>query len=308
MTTLHQALADYLCVRRSLGYKLQRTEKLLRQFLDYLDTAGTEIITTEHALTWACQTGPSHSSWQSQRLAVVRGFARYLQSIDIDAEVPPQDLLPGRPRRASPYLYTQQETTALIEAAKTLGAPLRVATYQTLIGLLTVTGMRIGEAIDLDRDDFDAQDAALTVRHAKFNKTRELPLHVTTVSALQHYLEQRDRAQLQTKTPALLVSLAGTRLLYANVQHTFQRLVRQAGLVAHTRACRPRLHDMRHSFAVNTLIDAYQQGADTQQRLTLLSTYLGHVDPGWTYWYLSASPELLGQAAERLAAYNGGGS
>lgn len=308
MKTLHQALADYLRVRRSLGYKLQRSEKLLRQFLNYLDAAGAESISTEHALTWACQTGPSHSSWRSQRLAVVRGFARYLQSIDIDAEVPPQDLLPWQSRRASPYLYTEQEIMALIEAAKTLGSPFRTATYQTLIGLLAVTGMRVGEAIGLDCNDLNAQYAVLTVRHAKFNKNRELPLHVTTVAALQRYLKQRNRAQCQIKTPALLVSLAGTRLLYANVQHTFQRLVNQAGLKARTRACRPRLHDIRHSFAVNTLIDAYQQGADTQQRLTLLSTYLGHADPGWTYWYLSASPELLGQAAERLTLHSGGES
>lgn len=308
MTTLHQALTDYLFVRRSLGYKLQRAEKLLRQFLDYLDAAGTELITTEHALTWACQTGPSRSSWQSQRLAVVRGFARYLQSLDIDAEVPLQDLLPWQSRRASPYLYTEQEIMALIEAATTLGSPLRVATYQTLIGLLSVTGMRVGEAIDLDSDDFDAEHAVLTVRHAKFNKTRELPLHATTVVALQRYHEQRGCAQRKAKTSALFISLAGTRLHYANVQHTFQRLVRQAGLVARTRACRPRLHDLRHNFAVSTLIDAYRQGADTQQRLTLLSTYLGHVDPGWTYWYLSASPELLGQAAERLVQHSGGGS
>ena len=305
MSTLRQALVDYLRLRRSLGYKLRRPEKLLQQFLDYLEATGVETITTERALAWACQPRVTDSSWRSQRLCVVRGFANYLQNVAIHAEVPPRDLLPWRPRRASPYLYTEQEIVALIEAAKTLSSPLRVATYQTLIGLLAVTGMRVGEAINLDRHDFDARHGVLVIRHAKFNKTRELPLHATTVEVLRCYLDRRDHQRLQGRSPALLVSPAGTRLLYCNVQWTFQRLVRRVGLVARTRSCRPRIHDLRHSFAVRTLIDAYRDGADTQQRLTVLSTYLGHVDPAGTYWYLSASPELLGRAAERLQQHGG---
>jgi len=305
MSKLRQALVDYLRLRRSLGYKLRRPEKLLHQFLDYLEAAGVETLTTEHALAWACQPKETNSGWRSQRLSVVRGFANYLHNVDIHAEVPPRDLLPGRPRRASPYLYTEQEIGALIEAAKTLSSPLRISTYQTLIGLLVVTGMRVGEAINLDRDDFDARDGVLLIRHAKFNKTRELPLHATSVAALRRYLARRDRKPLATQTPALFISPAGTRLLYCNVQWTFQRLVRQAGLRARTRSCRPRIHDLRHSFAVRTLIDAYQDGADVQQRLTVLSTYLGHLDPARTYWYLSASPELLATAAERLERYGG---
>lgn len=305
MSKLRQALVDYLRLRRSLGYKLRRTEKLLEQFLDHLEAAGAETITTEHALAWACQPKGTNSGWRSQRLSVVRGFANYLQNVDIHAEVPPRDLLPWRPQRASPYLYTEQQIVALIEAAKTLSSPLRITTYQTLIGLLAVTGMRVGEAINLDRDDFDARHGVLLIRHAKFNKTRELPLHATTVAALRCYLDRRDRQRLRVRSPALLISPAGTLLLYCNVQWTFQRLVRQAGLVARTRSCRPRIHDLRHSFAVRTLIDAYRDRADTQQRLTVLSTYLGHVDPAKTYWYLPASPELLGTAAERLERYGG---
>lgn len=305
MKSLHEALADYLQLRRSLGYKLMRSEKLLHQFLAYLDTVDAETITTEHALTWACQPPASKSSWHSQRLTVVRGFARYLASLDLPVEVPPASALPWRPCRATPYLYTEQEIAALIEAANTMHAPLRVITYQTLIGLLAVTGMRVGEAINLNRADFDGPNGVVVVRHAKFNKTRELPLHATTVAALQHYLNQRERQQGPDRTPALLISTAGTRLLYCNVHLTFQRLVRQAGLVARTRACRPRIHDLRHSFAVRTLIEAYETGGDTQQRLTALSTYLGHANPGRTYWYLSASPELLGWAAKRLAQHAG---
>ena len=300
MTDLHHALADYLSLRRSLGYKLRRSEKLLHQFIDFLEAAGTQTITTKRALAWACQPENGGINWRAHRLSVVRVFANYLHAMDATAEVPPQDLLPCVPRRASPYLYSEEEIAALIQAASTLRSPLRVATYQTLIGLLAVTGMRIGEAIGLDRQDFDAGHGVLIIHHAKFNKTRELPLHPTTIAALRRYLAHRDRQRSAVSTPALFISTAGTRLLYCGVQWTFQRLVRRAGIVARTTRCRPRIHDLRHAFAVNTLLDAYRDGSDTHHRLTLLSTYLGHVDPAATYWYLSAAPELLAKAAERL--------
>jgi len=305
MNTLRRMLADYLRLRRSLGYKLRRSEKLLNQFLNHLEAARVKTITTQHALAWACQPIGCNNNWRSQRLSIVRGFASYLQSIDVAVEVPPRELLPARPRRASPYLYSEQEFASLIEAAKTLSSPLRVATYQTLIGLLAVTGLRVGEAINLDRDDFDAKQGLLLIRHAKFNKTREIPLHQSTVAVLSRYLARPDRQRLRTKSAPLLISPAGTRLLYCNVHWTFQRLVRRVGLAPRTGSCRPRIHDTRHSFAVQTLIDAYRDGADAQHRLTLLSTYLGHSDPARTYWYLSASPELLGRAAERLEQRRG---
>jgi integrase len=305
MTPLRHALADYLSLRRSLGYKLRRPEKLLHQFIDYLEAAGAETITTKHALAWACQPENGDASWWAHRLSVVRVFANYLHAVDATGEVPPRDLLPWRSHRASPYLYPEEEIAALIEAASMLRSPLRVATYQTLIGLLAVTGMRVGEAIGLDRHDFEAHHGVLVIHHAKFNKTRELPLHPTTVAALRRYLACRDRQRPAARTPALFISTAGTRLLYCNVQWTFQRLVRQAGLVPRTASCRPRIHDLRHAFAVRTLLEAYRDGSDTQQRLTLLSTYLGHVDPAGSYWYLSAAPELLAKAAERLDRQRG---
>ena len=306
MNALRKALREYLQLRRSLGYELRRADKLLHQFLGYLEAAGVTTITTEHALSWACQPPGCDSNWRSQRLTVVRGFASYLRNVDVAVEVPPPDLLPGRPRRASPYLYSDQEIVALIGAAKMLSSPLRVATYQVLIGLLAVTGMRVGEAINLNRDDFDAAQGVLIIRQAKFNKTRELPLHVTTVAALRRYLAHRDYRRLRPRTAALFISPAGARLLYCNVHWTFRRLVRRAGLTPRTRSCRPRIHDIRHSFAVRTLIDAYQNGADAGQRLAVLSTYLGHSDPARTYWYLSGSPELLGRAAARLEQHGGG--
>ncbi len=300
MSGLRQSLADYLMLRRSLGYKLERPEKLLTQFIDYLDAHGVDTITVESALAWARLPDNANPNWWAHRLAAVRGFAAYLHTLDPATEVPARDLLPSRPQRASPYLYSDAEILALIDAAATLRSPLRAATYQTLIGLLAVTGMRVGEAIRLNRDDFDPGTGVLVVRWTKNAKTRELPLHPTTVTALADYLTRRQLDESTPTSPALFVSSAGTRLLHCNIHSTFKILRRHAGLPARTGACRPRIHDLRHSFAVNTLLDAYRHGHDAQHRLGLLSTYLGHVDPAGTYWYLSAAPELLALAAERL--------
>lgn len=300
MNDLHLALADYLNLRRSLGYKLRRQEKLLNQFIkSFLDT-GAPTITTQHALTWACQPKNACNNWWSYRLSAVRGFANYLHASDPTVEVPSPDLLPWRAHRAIPYLYREDEIVELINAAGMLSSPLRAATYQTLIGLLTVTGMRVGEAINLDRQDFDARNGTLIIREAKFNKTRELPLHPTAVTALKRYLTRRNRVSCAARSEALFISPTGSRLLYCNVHSTFQRLVSQVTLTQRTGRCRPRIHDLRHAFAVNALLDAYRDGSDTQQRLTLLSTYLGHANPASSYWYLSAAPELLTKAAERL--------
>ncbi len=237
-------------------------------------------------------------SW-AHRLTVVRGFAGYLHVLDEVHEVPPTDVLPWKSHRANPFLYTDAEIAALLRAAATLRFPLRVATYQTLIGLLVVTGMRVGEAIDLDADDFDNDRGVLLIRKGKGGATRQLPLHASTTAAVRAYLHGRDRRST-ARTTALLISPAGTRLLYCNVQWTFQKLLRQAGIEARSSSCRPRIHDLRHSFAVSGLLDAYTRDLDIDRRLTLLATYLGHRSPAGTYWYLSAAPELLAAALERL--------
>ena len=307
MTALRQALVGYLSLRRSLGYKLRRPEKLLQQFIDFLEAAGATTITTEHALAWACQPKNGNENWWAYRLSAVRVFASYVHASDASAEVPPRDLLPSRPQRATPYLYSEQDIAAIVAAAGGLRTPLRRTTYQTLIGLLAVTGMRVGEAIGLDRRDFDAAAGVLLIQHAKFDKTREVPLHPTTVAALRRYLVCVDRECAARRTPALFLSTSGTRLVYCNVHWTFKRLAHQAGLLPRTAQCRPRIHDLRHAFAVNTLLDACRNGSEAQC-LTLLPTYLGHVDPAASYWYLSAAPELLAIAAERLEHRQGVGS
>jgi integrase/recombinase XerD len=184
-----------------------------------------------------------------------------------------------------------------------LSTPLRRATFTTLIGLLTVTGIRVGEAIALDRGDVDLTEGRLTVRFGKFGKTRELALHPSTVTALRRYRQLRRRLAPATGTTAFFVSQAGTRLIYCNVHHVFHRAVQAAGLMPRSALCRPRIHDLRHTFAVRAMLDAYAAGEDGQTRLTLLSTWLGHVHPASTYWYLSASPELMAAAGQRLDTY-----
>jgi integrase len=308
MSTLRQTLADYLAMRRSLGYGLVRDEKLLVQFLAFLDARGENRLTIETALAWARLPGDNHRRWISMRLSVVRGFAVFLRGIDPAAEVPPPDLLPGCKSRATPYLYSKEDIAALLTVAAGLRTPHHVATFRTLIALLWVSGMRIGEAIGLDRDDFDATSGLLTIRNGKFGKSRSLPLHPTTVSALGDYLGRDDRPRSSASIPALFLSTAGTRLHYTCVQVAFKRLAHRARLAPRSATCRPRLHDLRHSFAVCTLLDAYRDGGEPATRLTLLSTYLGHVDPGKTYWYLSAAPELLALASERLERHLGGGA
>lgn len=305
---LRESLDDYLTMRRALGYRLARPEKLLNQFLDHLGDVDAGGVTVDAALAWACLPAAGNGNWWAYRLSVVRGFAAYLHAFDPTVEVPATDLLPWQVRRACPYLYSESDIAELIAAASSLSTPLRRATFATLIGLLAVTGMRVGEAIALDRDDLDTRNGLLVVRRGKFDKSRELVLHPSTIDALRGYLRRRDKVDPSPQSPALFVSTAGTRLLYCNVHWTFHRLVQRAGLTPRSAGCRPRIHDLRHSFAVASMLDAYAAGEDGQARLTLISTYLGHVDPAGTYWYLSASPELLALAAQRLEQHTAGQS
>ena len=298
MSTLRKALADYLTMRRALGYKLDKAERLLGQFVAFAEDRGEAHIRTETALTWATRPEDAAAIWTSRRLAEVRLFARHLRTLDEATEVPPDDLLPARARRATPYLYTPQEVADLMRATEILRGSHVQATYRTLIGLLATTGMRIGEAIGLDRDDFDAGNGIVTIRHGKFDKARVLPLHPSTVAALDDYLRRDDRPR-ERNTPTLLISSTAKRLRYTTVQPIFQKLLRHCGIAPHSATCRPRIHDLRHSFAVSTIVDDYRSG-NPGSRLAILSTYLGHADPGDTYWYLSAAPELLGLAGERL--------
>lgn len=303
---LHAAVDDYLALRRAMGFKLTGAGRLLHGYVDHLHDHGDRTVTVDNALAWATSLPDAQPVWWAKRLGVVRGFAVYLHAFDPTVEIPPADLLPYGSRRAEPFIYTETDIAALLDAASGL-RPLRAATYTTLIGLLAVTGMRVGEAIGLDRTDLDVRQGALTVHHGKFGKSRRLPLHPTTTHALATYLHARGQhLDRPVTTPALLVSTAGTRLIYNNVRLTFQQLCRTASIVPRSAVCRPRIHDLRHTFAVNTLTGWQRDGLDVEVRLPWLSTYLGHIAPSSTYWYLTATPELLAGAADRLEL--GGGT
>ena len=301
MTGLGQALAGYLELRRGLGFKLERHAELLGEFIGWLEDRGIATVTTADALAWVTLPERASPGWLQYRMQAVRGFAAYLATVDPAAQVPPAGLLPGGPRRAVPYLYSDADIAALFAQAGQLKTPLRQETFKTLIGLMAVTGLRGGEAIALDDEDFDPGRGLLLVRHAKLGRHRLLPLHPTTVSALQSYRQLRDQVFPRPRSQALLVSTAGTRLIRRRTGQTFAALARQAGLAGRAGNCRPRPHDLRHSFAVATLLDWCRDGGDVAARMPLLSAYLGHCDPRHTYWYLTGTPELLAEAARRLS-------
>ncbi|MGH3814243.1 MAG: tyrosine-type recombinase/integrase [Pseudonocardiaceae bacterium] len=283
-TDLDRRLEEYLSIRRSLGFKLERDGKLLAQFIGYLHDQGADTVTVEDAVMWVSLPAGGRG-WLAFRMSVVRGFAAYLHTLDPAVPVPPADLFPAGPHRAVPYLYSAEDLAALITATDTLRYPLQRSTYRTLVGLLAVSGLRVGEAIGLDDTDLDIEHGVLSVT-GKFGKPRQVPLHSSSVAALRAYQRRRRATHPHPSTPALLVSTPGTRLSYLNVSATFVKLVRRAGLAPRSASCRPRPHDLRHSFAVATLLDWYRDGGDVAARLPLLSTYLGNVDPANTYWYL----------------------
>ena len=299
MTDLGAAAHDYLTVRRRLGFELKQPGRTLEDFVEFMDHAGAERVTTELALMWATSVQAHPHRWR-RRLGVVRGFARYLSTIDPATEIPPEDLLPAALPRVAPYLYSPGEIQALMAAARALSPRLRAATFETVIGLLAVTGLRPGEALGLDRADVDLSGGALHVRAAKQNKHREVPLHDTTTIALRKYSRTRDRHRPVATSPAFFVSQHGSRLTASAFKATFAKLIGQIGLEGAGERTRPRAHDIRHSFAVRTLIDWYQAGENVDAKVPLLSTFLGHVDPASTYWYLQASPELLALVRDRL--------
>lgn len=300
MTAFGSAAADYLATRRAMGYKLACQGRVLGRFIAYLEAVDAKHLTIVHALSWAKQPLDASPAWWAFRLGVVRGFARYLRALDPATEVPPAGLLPEPSHRITPYIYSDVDVARLLEAAGRLNLEHRADTYQTLIGLVAVTGMRVGEAVRLNRDDVDVDQALLTICNTKYGKSRQLPLHKSTLEALAAYARRRDDRRPKPKAPSVFTSTIGTRLLRDNVCTVFARLVRDAGLVSPDLHRQPRLHDLRHTFAVRCVIGWYRKGLDVERHMPLLSTYLGHVEPSSTYWYLSAVPELLELIADRL--------
>lgn len=301
MNSLRKTLEDYLALRRALGYKLLLDGALLRRFVDFLEQEGASHVTIALAVRWAQQPPDIQPSQAAHRLTFVRGFARHLSAIDPRTEVPPVGLLPRQFQRLTPYIYSDDEIHRLLEAAQELpsSAGLRPWTYSTFLGLLTVTGLRLGEAIRLQRDDVDVLQGVLRIRQTKFGKDRFVPLHPSTVQALLRYARQRNDSFPLPAYPHFFLSDRGKPLLDRVVHSTFVKLSQHIGLREPARRG-PRLHDFRHSFAVRVLLDWYRSGVDVERRLPVLSTYLGHGHVTDTYWYLSAVPELLALTAARL--------
>jgi integrase len=298
MSWLCQALNDYLALRRSLGYKLKLAESLLSDFIKFVEEQGSCFVTTKLTLDWATLPTDASPNWKASRLCVVRGFAKYLRAFDSRTEIASQGFLPYRKKRQTPYLFSDKDIEELMKAAEEIFSSLKACLYTTLIGLLAVTGMRVREAIALNQADIDWPNKLLVVRESKFGKSRELALHRTTIEALRAYARKRDQVFAHLRTPSFFASLAGTQLKYTDVRENFLTLLRRVGLSGqHPRP--PHIHDLRHSFALKTLLGWYKAELNVEARLPLLSTYLGHVNPTSTYWYLTATPELLRLAAER---------
>ena len=301
MTVLTQHLDEYLELRRTLGHKLADAHRLLPRFVTYLDERELEFVTVEAALAWSLEPAVAVGSVvPAHRMMAVRGFARYLSGVDPRTEVPRAGTIRRPKRWRRPFIYTDGDVLALIEQAQTLiPQPLRSATYQTLIGLLASTGLRVGEALRLDSDDINWAEGVLRIRESKFGKSRLVPLDPSAVDALERYDHTRHQLLPDPSTDSFFVSLRGTRVIYECVWPMHRKLCEHAGVGAGS-SVRPRIHDHRHSFAVNTLLGWYQQGVDVPSRIAWLSTYLGHREPRYTYHYLSAAPDLLAHAARLL--------
>ena len=299
MTDFEAAAGEYLALRRALGFKLTQAERMLRSFTSYLHQQDAERITARIAVEWAVLPAQASRWWWQQRLSVARGFARYLQAFDPGTEIPPPGLIYSPVPRATPRVISDTDVAALMAAAGKLNHPLRAATYRTLIGLVAVTGMQAGEVIALDDADVDLDQGVIVIRNAKFGKSRQLVIHPTTAAALEGYAQARKRHCPRPASGAFFVTTKGTRLHYPNVSALFRKLARQAGLTSRDGRS-PGLHSLRHSFAMTSLAGWHAAGIDAEPLLPVLSAYLGHAEPAGTYWYLSATPELLGQAARRL--------
>jgi integrase/recombinase XerD len=295
---------DYLRVRRALGFKLKEDGHLLKQLIAYVETAGATTLTSELAIRWARLPEGVHPNQWAKRLRVARGFAGYLQTIDPATEIPPADVFSVRRQRATPYLFSEQDICCLLREARSLRRPLRAASYEALFGLLAVSGMRVGEAIALAREDVDLKAGVITIRKAKHDRARLVPLHPTATEALNRYACDRDRLCPRPRSRAFFLSSAGTAVHKSCLGKTFREITTRIGV--RTETVHPRIHDLRHRFAVQTLIDWERSGVKIDEQIATLSTYLGHVSPADTYWYLSASPELMALAAERVHDRFGG--
>jgi integrase len=307
-------LNRYLTIRRSLGFDLGTAERILRRFIAFADAQGANHITTALFLEWKNAFGKASRQTWAGRLTTVRIFAQWLNGVDPKNEVPPRGLIPDRYLRTRPYIYSEQEIGRILVEAEKLpsGNGIRGLTYSTLFGLIAVTGLRVSEAIALDNDDVDLAQGVLTVRRGKSGKARLVPVSESTLAHLLAYAEMRDRL-LGSRPQSFFASDRGVRPGDCGARYNFASVCQSIGLRSPQMFGRhgvgPRIHDLRHTFAARILVNWYRAGVDPGQEMLKLSTYLGHVNPEHTYWYIEAVPELLKLAADRVShpAEQGGG-
>ena len=302
MITLRSLLEDYLTTRRALGFKLHSEGTGLKTFVSFMEQRQADYITTELALAWAQQPTSVQEMQRARRLGFVRSFARYCSAVDARTQIPPRDLIPCKRVRPEPCFFTDGDIERLLQAAFDLPPEdgLQRWTFHCLFGLLSVSGLRFCEARGLTLEDVDLDEAILTIRSSKFGKSRLVPLHASTVEVLANYLQRRQRFLPARSTTDVFVSDRGTPLSHDQALDTFQRLLKKIGFAAQGERRRPHLHDLRHRFALKTLLQWYHDGKEVERRLPVLSAYLGHTEVRNTYWYLSARPELMTLARERL--------
>ncbi len=292
--SLHGRVDEYLRLRRALGFRLRNEGRALAQFAGYLEARGAATVTAEAAITWAQLPRGVHPVTWTHRLTAVRGFAAWLRTTDPATEVPPRGVFPGQGRRPAPFIFSDGDIARVTAACAGLRPAMRAATYTALFGLIAVTGIRIGEALAIPAGGIDLDAGLLPVMPAKSRCERILPLHPTTVQALADY--DAVRARRHPAATTFFVSIRGTRLCHHPVLTAFREACAAAGIPG-----RPRIHDLRHSMAVTTLLRWYRSGEDIDAQMPALQGYLGHVSPEGTYWYISAVPELMQLAAERAA-------
>ena len=302
MKKIQKGIKEYIGMRQALGFELEHAERRLLDFVSFMQEERVSYITKEIAVKWAKKPKNASPSWWAKRLSLVRGFAKYWSAIDTRTEIIPVDLLPAKFERRIPYIYTKEEIDKLLGATKNLSSKigLRPLTYYTLFGLISVTGLRISEAVSIKSENVDLKECVLTICESKFKKSRIVPIHTSTRNKLKKYAIKRDYLLKGFSAPTFFVSDIGSPLTVHTARRTFRIISRQIGLRGPSDSFGPGLHDMRHRFAVNTLINWYRSGLDVERNISKLSTYLGHAHVEDTYWYLSAVPELLALAGNRF--------
>lgn len=302
--TMVSSAREYLAHRRRLGFELETSGLILLQFAKFADREGHRgSLTTDLVLRWATSDGDHSLRYQSARLSIARGFARYLAAKDAKTEVPAQRLLPGRFERYQPHIYTDDQLRRLVTSAAKSRAidSLRPHTYAAVFGLLASTGLRVSEALELELGDVDLERGILHIRRTKFRKSRLVPMHRTVTEAMRRYRARRD--QTNRSTEWFFPGRYGKRLPYSSLRSAFGRLRTKFRWRSNGALPSPRIHDLRHAFACRRLLAWYRAGVDVNQVITSLSTYLGHGKVTDTYWYLTGTVELLSIAGNRFERF-----